>query len=173
MVLWLQTPPWGRWLAAGLIVLGSLWVELRPQPSVEHPFASQEILAGAEIGDWNTVLRLVPAGLLESVPPDGVALTDIAPGEPVLASSVGDQSGETPAGWWSVEMALPISARPGDEAQVVLLEAGSTVPAVVVAGSTDDPLGSGLGIVAVPGDHAADVAAAAVEGRVAIMIATR
>jgi hypothetical protein len=111
--------------------------------------------------------------LLEVVPLGGVALTDISPGEPVLASSTGDQNGKAPAGWWSLEMALPVSARPGDKARVVLLDAGSTVPAIVVAGSTDDPLGSGLGIVAVPEDHAADVASAAVEGRVAIMIATR
>lgn len=171
-MLWLQTPPWGRWLAAGLIVLGSLWVELRPAPSVEHPFASEEILAGAEIGDWNIVLRRVPAGLFEAVAPGGMALTNIAPGEPLLASTVGEHDQTTPAGWWSIEMTLPISARPGDQAQIVLLDAGSTVPAVVVAAVADDPLGSGLGIVAVPGDQAADVAAAAVEGRAAIMIAT-
>ncbi len=150
-----------------------MWVELGPEPSVEHPFASEAILAGAEIGEWNTVLRKVPAGLLETVTPGGVALTAIAPGEPLLASSVGEHDLTTPAGWWSIEMALPISARPGDEAQIVLLDAGSSVPAVVVTGAADDPLGSGLGTVAVPGDHAAEVAAAAVEGRVAIMIATR
>jgi hypothetical protein len=47
------------------------------------------------------------------------------------------------------------------------------VPAVVVAGVTDDALGSGLGSVAVSGEQAAEVAAAAVNGRVAVMIATR
>jgi len=110
--------------------------------------------------------------LFKAVAPNGEALTNIASGEPLLASTVGDHDQTTPAGWWSIEMTLPTSARPGDRAQIVLLDAGSTVPAIVVAGVADDPLGSGLGIVAVPGDQAADVAAAAVEGRVAIMIAT-
>ena len=89
-MLWLQTPPWGRWIAAGLVVLGAVWVELRPDPSVEHPFATEAIVAGTEIGDWNTKPQRVPAGMLEPVTVGGVALTDIAPGDPILASSIGD-----------------------------------------------------------------------------------
>lgn len=169
----MQTPPWGRWIAAGLIVLGALWIELRPQASVEHPFATEEIAAGAEIGDWNSRLQRVPAGMLEPVTLAGVALTDIAVGEPILASTIGDREEKTPDGWWTIEIALPGGAAPGDGAQVVLLDTGSVVPAVVVTGVTDDPLGSGLGSVAVSGEHAAEVAAATVNGRVAVMIATR
>jgi hypothetical protein len=172
-VIWLQTPPWGRWIAAGLIVVGSIWVELRPQPSADHPFASEEIAAGAEIGDWNTVMQRVPADLLEPVTPEGVARTDIAPGEPILTSSIGSRNEKVPEGWWSIEITLPVSARPGDQAQIVLLDSGSAVSAIVVAGAADDPLGSGLGTIAVPGEQAAEVAAAAVDGRVAVMIATR
>jgi len=171
-VLWLQTPPWGRWIAAGLIVIGALWVELRPDPSVEHPFATEEILTGAEIGEWNTRAQQVPAGLLEPVNVEGVALTDIAPGEPILTSSVGERAEEVPDGWWAIEVALPAGAMPGDKAEMVLLDSGSTVPAVVVTGATDDPLGSGLGSVAVSEEHAAEVAAGVVNGRVAVMIAT-
>ncbi|MEX1126140.1 MAG: hypothetical protein WEE53_10810 [Acidimicrobiia bacterium] len=172
-MLWLQTPPWGRWIATGLIVLGALWVELRPEPTVEHPFATEDIAAGAEIGEWNRRLQPVPDGMLEPVILDGVALTDIALGEPILASTVGDRDEKIPDGWWAIEIALPGSVRPGDRAEMVLLDTGSVVPAVVVAGVTDDPLGSGLGSVAVSGEHAAEVAAAAVNGRVAVMIATR
>jgi len=172
-VLWLQTPPWGRWIATGLVVLGAVWVELRPDPSVEHPFATEEIVAGTEIGDWNTKPQRVPAGMLEPVTVGGVALTDIAPGDPILASSIGDHDEEIPDGWWAIEIPLPTSARPGDRAEMVLLDTGSAVPAVVVVGVTDDPLGSGLGSVAVSGEQAAEVAAAAANGRVAVMIATR
>lgn len=172
-MLWLQTPPWRRWFAAGLIFVGALWVELRPDPSVEHPFATEAIPAGAEIGDWNTRGHRVPAGMLEQVSPSGVALTDVAPGDPILASSIGDRDEEVPEGWWAIEIALPTSADPGDRAEIVLLDNGSAVPAVVVAGVSDDPLGSGLGSVAVSGERAAEVAAAAVNGRVAVMIATR
>jgi hypothetical protein len=172
-VLWLQTPPWGRWIAAGLIVFGAVWVELRPDPTVEHPFAAEDITAGAEIGDWNTKPQRVAAGMLEPVTVGGVALTDIASGEPILASSIGDRDQAIPDGWWAIEIPLPDSARPGDSAEIVLLDAGSVVPAVVVAGVTDDALASGLGSVAVSGEQAAEVAAAAVNGRVAVMIATR
>jgi hypothetical protein len=172
-MLWLQTPPWGRWIAAGLIVSGALWVEFRPEPSVEHPFATEQIAAGAEIGDWNSRPRRVPAGLLEPVSPVGVALTDIAVGEPILASSVGDRDEKVPDGWWTIDIALPGTARPGEKAQMVLIDTGLVVPAVVVRGVSNDPLGSGLGSVAVSGEHAAEVAAAAVNGRVAVMIATR
>jgi len=169
----LQTPPWGRWISAGLIVLGALWVELRPQPSVDHPFATEEILAGAEIDDSNSRLERVPAGLLEPITPGGVALITIGAGEPILSSSVAPRDEWAPDGWWAIEIALPVHARPGDRAQMVLLDTGAVVPAIVVAGVADDPLGSGLGSVAVSGEHAAEVAAAAVDDRVAIMIATR
>lgn len=172
-MLWLQTPPWGRWIAAGLIVLGALWIELRPPATVEHPFAVEAIPAGTEIGDWNSRKQRVPAGMLEPVALEGVALIEIASGEPILASSVGDRDEKIPDGWWAVEIALPRAARPGDKAQVVLLDTGSVVPAVVVAGVTDDPLGSGLGSVAVSHEHAAELAAASGNGRVAVMIATR
>ena len=111
--------------------------------------------------------------MLEQVSPSGVALTDVAPGDPILASSIGDRDEEVPEGWWAIEIALPTSADPGDRAEIVLLDNGSAVPAVVVAGVSDDPLGSGLGSVAVSGERAAEVAAAAVNGRVAVMIATR
>lgn len=171
-MLWLQTPPWGRWIASGLIVLGALWVELRPQPSVEHPFATEDIAAGAEIGDWNSRLRSVAAGVLEPVILDGVALNDIASGEPILASSVGNRDEKVPDGWWTVDIALPRSAGPGDRAQIVLLDTGSVVQAVVVTAVSADPLGSGLGSVAVSGEHAAEVAAATANGRVAVMIGT-
>ena len=172
-MLWLQTPPWGRWIAAGLIVLGALWVELRPQASVEHPFATEDIAAGAEIGDWNSRLQRVPAEMLEPVTLAGVALTDIAAGEPILASTVGAREEKIPNGWWTIEIALPGGAAPGDRAQVVLLDTGSVVPAVVATGVSDDPLGSGVGSVAVSGENAAEVAAATVNGRVAVMIAAR
>jgi hypothetical protein len=172
-VLWLQTPPWGRWIAAGLVVLTALWVELRPDPSVDHPFATESIAAGAEIGDWNTRPQVVPAGMLEPIELGEVALTEIAPGEPILASATGQRDEVVPDDWWAIEIALPMGAGPGDNAEIVLLDSGAVVTAVVVTGVTDDALGSGVGSVAVSKDQAAEVAMAAVNGRVAVMIATR
>ena len=64
-MLWLQTPQWGRWLIASLLVTLALWIELRPEPTVDHPFAIIQILAGDEIGVANTEMRPVPRGLLD------------------------------------------------------------------------------------------------------------
>ena len=76
-VIWLQTPPWGRWIAAGLIVLGASWVELRPDPMSTIPLrpstsspAQKSVTGTASSGE-------VPAGLLEPrLCLDGVALID-------------------------------------------------------------------------------------------------
>ncbi|MFO7299568.1 MAG: hypothetical protein DIU67_005180 [Actinomycetes bacterium] len=32
-MLWLDRPPWGRWLAAGALVCLAFWIELRPAPA--------------------------------------------------------------------------------------------------------------------------------------------
>ena len=171
-MLWLQTPPWGRWIAAALIAAGALWVELRPDPLVPHPFAIVDIAAGEEIGEWNSQNREVPRGLFDQVAATGIALVDIPEGEPILASLVGAEDAGIPSGWWQFDTPLPQGAERGDEARVVLVDSGESVAAVVAAGASDDPLGSGTGSVAVAPEHAATVAAAAGEGRVAIMVVT-
>jgi hypothetical protein len=171
-VLWLQTPPWGRWIAATLIAAGALWVELRPVPSVPHPFASADIAAGEEIGAWNSRTREVPAGLFDDVAAEGIATVAIPEGDPILASHLAGDDAAIPSGWWRLDVALPQGADRGDEARVILVDSGETVPAVVASGASDDPLGTGMGSVAVEPERAAEVAAAASEGRVAIMVLT-
>ncbi len=171
-MLWLQTPPWGRWIAATLIVAVATWVELRPDPSVAHPFATVDIVAGEEVGDWNSELREVPAGLMGEVVLDGVALVDIAGGDPILASHLGPNDEGIPSGWWQFDTTVPQGADRGDEARVVLLDTSQSIEAVVAAVASEDPLGSGMGSVAVAPEHAAEVAAAAAEGRIAILVVT-
>ncbi len=155
-----------------MIAVGALWVELRPDPLVPHPFAITDIAAGEEIGEWNSQTREVPEGLFDSAPATGIALFDIPEGEPILASMVGDADTGIPSGWWQFDTPLPQGARRGDEARVVLVDSGESVAAVVAAGASDDPLGTGTGSVAVGPEHAAEVAAAASEGRVAILVVT-
>ena len=171
-MLWLQTPPWGRWITAALIVAVATWVELRPDPSVAHPFATVDIVAGEEVGDWNSELREVPAGLMGEVIVDGVALVDIPDREPILASHLGPSGAGIPSGWWQFDTTIPQGADRGDEARVVLLDTSQAIEAVVASVESEDPLGSGMGSVAVAPEHAAEVAAAAAAGRVAVMIAT-
>ncbi|MGA7281413.1 MAG: hypothetical protein WBZ40_06475, partial [Acidimicrobiia bacterium] len=61
-MFWLQPSPWARWLAAGLIMIGALWVEFRPSPTVNHPFAVVDIKPGEVIDSTNTQQQVVRAG---------------------------------------------------------------------------------------------------------------
>jgi hypothetical protein len=149
-----------------------VWVELRPEPVVAHPFAAADIAAGEEIGEWNVQTREIPAGLLQEVAAEGIAVVAIPEGDPILASQVSEGDTPIPSGWWRFDIAIPQGADPGDEARVILIDTGESVPAVVASGTSDDPLGTGMGSVAVEPERAADVAAAASEGRVAIMVLT-
>lgn len=168
-MIWLQTPPWGRRLLAAAIVILALWIELRPEPTVEHPFATETITRGTEIGSSNTEMRAVPTGLLQPVRWGAVAIRDVGTGDPVLNTDVGSE--EIPADWWAVSLEVPQTARSGDPVRVVNLDTGETVDGLVVSGPDSDPLGGGVGSVALPSEGAAAIAIASMEGRVAVMVA--
>jgi flagella basal body P-ring formation protein FlgA len=167
-MIWLQTPPWGRRLLAAAIVSLALWIELRPEPTVEHPFATETITRGTEIGSANTEMRQVSAGLLQPVRWGAVAIRDVGAGDPVLHTDVGSE--EIPVDWWAVSLEVPQTARSGDLVRVVNLDTGQVADGIVVAGPDSDPLGGGLGSVALPGEAAAAIAIASMDGRVAVMV---
>jgi hypothetical protein len=172
-MIWLQTPPWGRWILAALVAVIAVWLELRPQTMVDHPFAAAPIPSGESIGDANTEMRKVPAGLFEPVEMGETVARDVPEGAPVLAIDlVGIAAHATPKGWWVVAIPVPTGARPGDEVKVVVVDTGREVDGVVTAGAPSDPLGSGQGAVALPPEGAAEVATAAFDGRVAVLVAT-
>ena len=154
-----------------LIAAGAIWVELRPEPTVTHPFANSDIAPGAVVDETNTESRPVPAGTFDSIAMGLTALKAIRLGEPILPGDVGDPDQTIPAGWWVIEVPLPREAPIGAAARLVLLDSGEVVEGVVVTAAVDDPLGSGLGLIAVEPERAADAARATAEGRVAVMIA--
>lgn len=153
-----------------LIAATAVWVEFRPDPSVDRLFATAEIAAGETIDTANTDTRKVPAGLFEDGAIGSVAIHNIAAGEPVLETFASDSGEEVPDDWWIVELELPSDARRGQTARVVILDSGAVVDAVVVAASADDSFGTRMGSVAVGPADAAEVAAAAANGRAAVMI---
>ena len=171
-MLWLESPPWGRWLAAALIAIGAIWAEFRPDSLIEHPFATERIERGDVIAEQNTEYRRVPTGLFEPVVLGLTALANVEEGEPLLASKVGDPDEVIPSGWWSIEIELPPSASRGDAARVLILSTGVMVDAVVVSAWTDDSFGTPLGALAVAPEHASEVAAASELGDVAVMVET-
>ncbi len=159
-------------MVAIAIALVALWVEIRPDPTVDHPFATVAIHPGESVGDWNVEWKAVPVGLLDPVAPGSVAIHPVAAGNPILGSDIGDGETLIPQGWWTIEVEIGPQATIGERAMVVMLDTGTLARAVVVSASSDDPLGASRGAVAVEPDHAAEAAMAAAEGRLAVMFAS-
>lgn len=156
---------------AVLIAGVALWVEFRPDPLVEHPFAVLPIAAGEPVNELNTQSKRVPAGMFEPLA-GTVALREIKEGAPVLASDVGEPSLLVPKGWWTVAVAVPAGANRGDMVRLVLLDTGTVVDGVVATAAATDAFSSTDGAVAVHPDHAGEAAAASINGRVAVLIST-
>ncbi len=139
---------------------------------IDHPFATVDIARGETITLSNTHARPVPAGLFEPIGPGAIARTDIPSGDPILASDVGQGDAPIPEGWWIVTVDLPPSARSGDPVRMVLVDTGEVIDGLVASVGDPDAFTVGGGAVAIPGDRAAAVASAAINGRVVVMVST-
>lgn len=171
-MLWLQSPPWAKWIAVGLISTLALWLEIRPDPNVDYPFASIDIAPGEAIGQHNTEKRRLPAGILDP-PPDGVHALEVIPaGTPILEADTGSGQAVIPEGWWIVSVDVPTGAAVGDFVRLVLLDSGRSVEGVVASVSSEDPFSPSRGGVAVEPASSAEVAVSAANGRVAILVST-
>ena len=171
-MLWFQPLPWARWALVGLIAIVALYVEFRPDPSVEQPFATGDIQPGDLVDDSNSEMQRVPSGLFAGAQVGDVARQTILAGDPVLASDVGSEDETIPRGWWVVGVALPDGVRTGDAVRIVLLETGTEIEGVVAHPGSDDPFAAADGGVAVAAEDSADVALAAANGRLAVLIST-
>ncbi len=171
-MLWFQPVPWGRWLLVCLIAAVAVYVEFRPDSSVDAPFATMTIAPGDVIDETNTEMRRVPSGLLDSAARGTVAISHVPSGSPVMASDVGEMGRTAPPGWWVVGVTLPDGAEVGDDVRLVLLDSGAEVPGVVAHPGSDDPFAAADGGVAVPPESSADVATASAAGRLAVLIST-
>jgi hypothetical protein len=171
-MLWFQPMPWGRWSLVLLVAAFAAYVEFRPDPTVEQPFATAPIAPGEIIDETNTELRRVPAGLFDTAQIGDVATTSILAGSPVLAAAVAEEAQAAPSGWWVVGVTLPEGASAGDAVRLVLLDSGTEVDGVIAHPGSDDPFAAADGGVAVPPDRSADVALAAANGRLAVLVST-
>lgn len=171
-MLWLEPMPWGRWALVILIAATAVFIELRPDPSVEAPFAVTTISPGDVVDQSNTQMKKVPAGLMETAQLGDVATQPIHDGSPVMESAVGEPGHTVPPGWWVVGVTLPDGANVGDDVRLILLDSGDEVPGVVAHPGADDPFAAADGGVAVPPDSSSDVALAAANGRLAVLIST-
>ena len=90
-MLWIARPPYIRWTLIGLVVLTSLWLELRPSPTVSHPFLSRDLQPGEPVADaleW----RDIAPGVLEPVPGAGFADRRLVRGQPLVPGDTTDVS---------------------------------------------------------------------------------
>lgn len=170
-MFWLSHPPYLRWILAVALIAGALVWEVQQTATIRYPFAQRDIAAGEPIVENAVDWRAAPQGLMElpdlSAP---VAARALAAGEPIGPSAVATET-PIPDEWWSVPIALPAAALPGRPVRLVLLDLQETIDGVVVAAGRSDPLSlADAGLVAVPGEHAAAVAAAAVAGTVAVLV---
>ena len=169
---WLQRPPYLRWAAAALLVAGAVAWDLRGTGTETHPFLTVAVAAGSPIPADAVEWREVPAGLLERPDLDGrVAALDLAAGDPVTASVL-TAPATAPEGWWAVPISLGRHARPGDEVMLVTIDPPLTIPGVVIEGEAGDAYSLDFrpAVVAVPGESAPLVAAAAGEGRIVAVV---
>lgn len=171
-MLWFEPFPWGRWVLVLLVAGVAAYVEFFPDPGVDQPFATVTINPGDTIDSSNTETRRVPTDLLKGADIGSVATTSISSGDPVLASDVAESGSAVPTGWWVVGVTLPDGANPGDQVRLVLLDTGEEVDGVVAHPGSDDPFAAADGGVAVPSESSADVALAAANGRLAVLIST-
>jgi len=171
-VFWLTRPPYLRWVAAALLFIAALVWDVRGRTGVPYPFAAHQIAAGAAIGEEDVEWRTVPSGLLAL--PDlalSIASRAIDEGEPILPSAI-DFAGGIPNGWWSVPVALPETAVAGSRVRLITTEGTVESEGIVVTAGSSDLLSiSDAGLVAVPPEHAAAVATAAVDGTLIVLIA--
>ena len=174
-MLWIARPPYVRWTLIALVVLVSLWLELRPSPTVSHPFLSRDLPRGEPVEDaleW----RHVAPGVLEPVPGTGFANRRLVGGQPLLPGDTTDVPITVPTGWWLVDVDVPAEATAGTQVQLVILPSPGHRPvppvAGLVTGVRSGPYdGDGLiGTVALPPDRAATAAVAVAEKRVSVLV---
>src|SRR5690606_21475353 len=169
-VLWLERPPVLRWAAAALLVLAAAWSEFAPQPTVPAVFLATDVEIGTPLDESHVTRRRVPAGVVDTIEPSGVAAVDLHAGEPLVYSMVA--TAPIPSGWLLIEAPVPGHAPPGAEATGVILggEGATPVefPALVIDAAGDDPFGGSLGTLAVPPEWIGAAAAASASGRLVI-----
>lgn len=171
-MIWFQPTPWLRWALVVVVALVALYVELRPDPTTAQPFTTVGVSPGDVIDESNTEMRRVPTGLMEPAELGEVATRSIPSGYPVLVGDVGTENVMVPLDWWVVTAPLPRGAWAGDRVRLVILDTGVEVEGFVAHPGADDPFAAADGGVAVPPDSSAEVAIAAANGRLAVLVST-
>ena len=169
-MFWLLPPPYLRWLAAAVVFAGAAYLDLAGPAMQPYPFAATSIESGAPLAA-NVEWRDVPTGLLPpAATTEGFAVRDLAAGDPITAAAVRSDD-QVPDGWWSVPVELPASARPGVSVRLLSPQGGLDVIGIVTEPAATGAFATvSAGLVAVPPDAAADIAAAGAAGALIVLL---
>ena len=168
---WLARPSYWRWAAAILLVGASLYFELRPTPSVEHPFAGADLTAGSDLAaaviDWRTV----PLGVLPETILEGFLLVDVDSGQPLVPALIG-AAPPIPTGWWGVSVPVPEGSLPGSEVRLVVDVRGTprVVPGLLIRTFAEATIEGSTALVAIPESEAGAVAAALADNALSVLV---
>ena len=170
-VYWLARPSYWRWAAAILLVATSLYLELRPVPSVPHPFAQTDLAAGSDIADTQVDWRSIPIGVLPETLVEGFLLVDVPAGQPLLPSMLG-ATPAIPNGWWGLAVPVPAGSLPGSEVRLVVDLRGSprVVPGILIRTFDETTIEGTSALVAIPEADAGAVAAALTDGALSVLV---
>lgn len=174
-MLWIEKPPYWRWALVGLLVVTSLWLELRPDAAVDHPFLSRDVARGEAVEE-SLVWRRVPEGVLERVEASGFAARPLVSGQPLLRGDAVPRPVTAPPDWWIVEVEVPTEAAAGGRVQLVVLPEPGSRPLTPIEGVVVQVRPAGyeggnpVASVAVPPESAATAAAAIAEQRVSALV---
>ena len=158
-----------------MLVIVSLWLEIRPTDTVPHPFLTRDLVRGEPVEDaleW----RPVAQGVLEPMQGIGYADRRLTAGQPLVTGDTTDVPAMVPPGWWLVDVAVPAEAAAGTQVQLVILPSLGHRPIPPIGGLVTgvrpaEYQGDGLiGAVALPPDRAATAAVAIAEERVSVLV---
>lgn len=171
---WLARPSYWRWAAAILLVGASLYFELRPTPSIEHPFAGADLTAGTDIREAVVDWRSIPIGVLPETTLDGYLLVDVAAGQPLVPAML-DDAPLIPTGWWAVAVPVPEGSLPGAEVRLVVDVRGAprVVPGLLIRTFEEATIEGSTALVAIPEAEAGAVAAALADSALSVLVGPR
>lgn len=171
---WLARPSYWRWAAAILLVGSSLYFELRPTPSVQHPFARADLEAGTEITEAGVVFRSIPIGVLPETVVEGILVVDVESGHPLLPDML-NAAPLIPAGWWGLTVPVPEESLPGSEVRLVVDVRGAprVVPGLLIRTFDETTIEGTTGLVAIPEGEAGAVAAALADSALSVLVGPR
>ncbi|MGH8927846.1 MAG: hypothetical protein ACRDWH_05815 [Acidimicrobiia bacterium] len=170
-MFWLARPSYGRWAVAILLVVVSVYFEIRPAPTVRHPFSGAPLAAGSELNEALIDWRHVPIGVLPPVNIEGRLLVDVPAGQPLVPALIGT-SPAIPAGWWALTVPVPEASIPGTEVRLVVDVRTNprVIPGLLIRTFQSTGLDGTTALVALPETEAGAVAAALADSALTVLV---